>query len=740
MMTIEINYNSISFELNIKCNSNTILNNLEAEIKNNNEKRITDWFEAFLKRLKEETNYEPFTIDIDSCDEYEKNFIEEVLKGEIKVKSKIKFLSTEAIEEKYQFIDKFIDIVLKSEDEIVKRTINPHKENIERLRCNKVEVPVIATMSSGKSTLLNALIGQDFLHEDTWATTATTCTIKVNNELEQFTASVINNEEIQESTEKETNIANFLREKNKQSNENQSIELFLEGPVSGIDTKGFDFRFIDTPGPNSAKNENHKEKTFTFLKDNQNLPIVLYVLDPEKMDSKDDEVTLKEIGDILKDNQQNLERIIFVCNKIDRVDIEDKSMNDILEKVEKFLKDNGIAKPKIFPVSAEYAKYTQLENTLTKSKKSQLRTYRDKFIYNIDEDYKGYELLDHSPLRNSQKEILQRQINNGGVDTDLVYSGLAALKFYIEDYITSHHLKNQYKEFQSIVNNVCKQIGADIKLEREQLEKDSEEQREEQKKKEEDELVNLNNKKEEAIKEIQISKIDKKFIHPLVTNIDKTFDNIFDKAMRKNEINPEEAKNLIKDINAEIKNLQVSIKTTIESKMNDETIKYVEKLKNIVADKFEVEKNMRRTTVNSFSAEMMNNISSINLHQVEKYENQKTEIRTREVKRNTLIAQWFLGSKIEEYVVAKKVVDVRKFYKDQVDPIKIAFQKIIENCESYIKNTETNLKEQFNKKINEFFHEAENRVYRAKAEFIYKAGERKEKVKYLTQLEKIFTI
>lgn len=730
-MEIEISYDSISFLSSVKCSSATVQSNLEAEIKNINGKRITEWFESFLGQLKEENNYEPFLITIKSCDDYEEYIIKGVLKNEENIQYNINVHSKEKLEEKYQLIDNFIDFVLKSEDEIVDRAIHPHIKNIEQLRCNKVEVPVIATMSSGKSTLLNALIGNDFLHEDTGATTATTCTIKVNNKLEHFTATVYNKDE-KESTK--TDIAEFIKEKNKQSNENQSIKLYLEGPVSGIDTRGFDFRFIDTPGPNSARNGNHKEKTYEFLKDNQNLPIVLYVLDPEKMDSKDDDSTLKEIGEILKDNKQNLERIIFIYNKIDRENIEEKSLKNIIEKVVKFLEDYGITTPKIFPVSAEYAKFAQLEENLSRNEKGKLGNYRHSFY--PDENYKGYELLEHSSLTTSQKEILQKQINNGGVDADLVYSGLAALKLYLGDYVTNHHLKNQYKELQSIISNVSKQIRADIKLEKKQLEKDSEEQHAEQKKQEVDEINSLKNKKQEVEREVKDSKIDNKFIKLVIADINRTFDQTFDKVMRNVEISEEKSRSLVENINAVIENLQISIKTTIESKMNDEMIKYTDKLKNIVANRFEVEKDMNSITINSFSAEMINNISSINLNQVEEYINRRTEKRTREVKRRTLLGQFFLGSKREEYLVTKTVVDVYRFYNEQVTPRAQEFDKAIENCVDYLKKIETQVKEQFNRKIDEIFSEAEKRVYKTKTEFISKVEERKKKEKYYSQLEK----
>src|SRR5690606_14860936 len=209
-MEVIIHYNTVSFEFKVECNDSIIKNNLEQIIKDNQGKRITDWVKEFIKKIKEETNNDPFTIKIIGCDLYEMDFINELIseKNDIIPIEFEQVFDDKEIQYKYKVIDDFLEYVEQSKYDIVKNALLPNIKNIKNLRSTKIEVPVIATMSSGKSTLLNALIGQDFLHEDTGATTATTCDIIVNNNLKDFYAKAILNDNEEHNSNKE--ISEFL--------------------------------------------------------------------------------------------------------------------------------------------------------------------------------------------------------------------------------------------------------------------------------------------------------------------------------------------------------------------------------------------------------------------------------------------------------------------------------------------------------------------------------------------------
>lgn len=720
-MNIEINYNTVSFESQINCNDVTIQSNLEQTVEDIQNKRITDWFETFINRVKEESNNDSFSIEINGCDLYEKVFIETVLEkeGSIIHKKMINFVKDESVINKYNAIDSFFQYTLNSKEDIVKEAIKPNVNNISTLRSNKIEVPVIATMSSGKSTLLNALIGQDFLFEDTGTATSTTCTIKVNNNLTNFIAKAFDEEKKLKETDKD--VSDFLKCWNLIANhENQSkLRLSIEGPVKDLNSSNFELHFIDTPGPNSAKYEKHKDNLFLYLKDNQKLPIVLYVLDPEKMDSKDDDETLEEIRNTLNDNQQNLDRIIFIYNKVDREDLEKKSLESILLKVTNFLKNFGIVNPKIFPVSAQYAKLAQLSNTLTRKEKIELITYRETIspFYKDEDEYRGYQLLEHSPLPNHLKEHLKNKITINQLNADLVYSGLAAIKLYIEDYIINHHQKNLYKDLMDIAYNVYEVIETKIKLEQQGLEERTTEEQKKNRERTHKEKEALDRRKTEALLAISQIEPNKKFILGTTRRIEQKFELLQDKIGRRNDLNKDEAKRLIDEANTTISNLRVSIETDLISKMNDELVDYLLTLKKEVVNKFELKSPTLETK--AFNAELLNNINVLDINSFADYERTDVLYEERDVERevpSTFFLKRIFGFKdtiivTEHYEVKTTVIQGTMLFNDVIEPISKQFNELVHDFRSEFERIINGYNNSFKNLVKFSFNEAINSVF-----------------------------
>ena len=602
-MIIEIKYNPISFKTELKCSNKTVQNNLKSDIKSYENGRITEWFEKFLKRAKEETNKDPFNLSISSIDEYEKEYIDGILKNEKKILFTAE-LDTD-IDVKYRHIDNFIHFALHSYDQIVKSAMEPHLINIAKFKSNKIEVPVIATMSSGKSTLLNALIGQNFLHEDTGATTATTCEIKVNNSMTTFQASAIIDKQIEITTD---GIQRFIEIWNEKANK-ENIQLILEGPIDKLETQGFDFSFIDTPGPNSTKNKSHKERTYNYIRDTEKLPIVMYVLDPENMDSNDSDATLKEISAVLKENRQDVDRIIFIINKIDQEDLSKKSMEQVVSKVVNFLEKHfEILNPKIFPVSAQYGKLCQLDSDLlSKKEKSTLKLYRENF-YPDDSD-SGYELLKHSPLSETQKQNLKNTIENCEQDADLVYSGLAAIKLHIEDYILYHHKRNQYHELQTIANSVFNLIKSHIDKKKDELTHKTDQEINENKEKTEQELNRLKENIDKLKNDANNIVIQTSFIKRAASRIEHDFLEIKQKVFSKDEFSEREARQIWHETNQILENLSISINSALNNKTTEVFNTMIKVLKSTISKYFTNDNiNVDITFINNI---MINEISSI---------------------------------------------------------------------------------------------------------------------------------
>src|SRR5690554_1035130 len=403
-MKVTIHYNTVSFEVKDNDSENQS-DYLEQIIKDNQGKRITDWFKAFIEKVKEVTNNEPFTVEIIGCDWYEVGYIKELFTEENDVEIKFKEdIDNNEIQTRYKAIDDFLQYAEKSKNDIVKNALQPNVENIKNHRSTKIEVPVIATMSSGKSTLLNALIGQNLLPSKNKATTATTCEIKINNKIESFKGTVYD-KETNKVIEKINRIdGRFIRDWNAKADENPNIRIHIEGPVNNLSCNEFDLVLVDTPGPNNSQNIEHSRTIYTYLKDNQKLPIILFVLNAQQLEVDDEKNMLEEIKNVVEENSESLDRILFVLNRIDENKVYDKEdpepIEDTINQVKKYLNNFGINSPKIFPVSAEYAKLSQLELDPDEDEDriDSLNKLRKKIKPN--EKREGYQLLEYAPLTN----------------------------------------------------------------------------------------------------------------------------------------------------------------------------------------------------------------------------------------------------------------------------------------------------------------------------------------------------
>jgi hypothetical protein len=718
-MLIEIDYNTVSFESKILCNDETIQKNLKQTFSDTRGKRITEWFETFIFRIKEEINNDQFSIEVKGCDHYEQKFIDSILdkESDFILEKKIEIVDEKWVNKKYNDIDSFLNYTLCSKEDIVRKAIQPNVPDIKSLKSNKVEVPIIATMSSGKSTLLNALIGQDFLYEDTGAATATTCNIKVNNELKDFTAQAIDDDTIIDETTKD--LGEFLERWNSSANKTNypNLKLNIEGPVKNINSSELELNFIDTPGPNSAQFSNHTEKTYNYLKDNKNLPIVLYVLDPEKMDSKDDDNTLREISEVLNSNKQNLERIIFIYNKVDRENLDQKPFIEILPKIKKFLGKYNIHDPKVFPVCAKYSKLAQLNEDLSRNDKHDLTGFRYKFKPSPKDGYDGYQLLENAPLTSGQKQILEKEISKSELDADLVYSGLASIKLYLEDYISNHHQKNQYRDLMGIAYKVMESIQSNLNLKKENLEEKTAQEQKKRRERNQLEREELSKRKSEALQEINNIEVDKKFIQDAFKKMDKDFTKITDKSIRKSELSPSEAKKLVEELNATISNLRISIKTDLVSRINDESSKYLQELKKEVVRKFELPNPSLETK--TFNADLLNKINVLDIKKIDSYKRIDIENKEKQVEVEVKSKKWYkrlfgltdteIRTKI--YQTKKEIIEYEKFQVDVVFPLLKQFTKMIEDCRSGFDDLLLSYKNSFIKLVNISFEDAIKSVY-----------------------------
>lgn len=209
-------------------------------------------------------------------------------------------------------------------------------------------VVVVATMSSGKSTLINALLGEDILPSKNQA-----CTAKVFSVLDDDKAESMKLYVTRENGKVSVLESEIAQELEKANQDNSVKEILISGQIKGLQNTDKAVLLIDTPGPNNSGDISHG-KTTKKVFDMLNGGIVLYLLNVTQLAIVDDLNLLSFVKEQVA-KKENME-ILFVLNKIDELDLEKESLIDVLLQAKGYLQENGIEHPQIIPVSALAAK------------------------------------------------------------------------------------------------------------------------------------------------------------------------------------------------------------------------------------------------------------------------------------------------------------------------------------------------------------------------------------------------
>lgn len=467
---IGIKYNPYTYEVTLFGSSIPLEKNSKTNLimgKYTN-KPLYLWYKELVKALYEDFNTKNFKITFHGRENDYSDILDEIsylnnnnnwnLRSEL-----IPFNENQTIiKELSHYID---DVLATSPDELKKEL----KEScaIEEFNFSKneeAEVSVIATMSSGKSTLLNAILGDEILPSKNEACTATICRIKdvdgMNGfklKVEDFSGNIISDWKL--ATQDDINTFN---------NSGYGVNLFIEGDIPCTSSEEMSLVLIDTPGPNNSQNLEHKEATYNFIKDTTKNPLVLYVLNVTQLSTNDDARLLREISEIVKNNgKQAEERFIFALNRIDDFDVEKESIDTLIENSKKYLKDFGIENPRIFPVSAEAAKLLRLKKAgkpLTKSQSIKLAGFEFKLLPIPEENYSGIDTIKYASISNSLKEKLYKECLENKELALLHYSGITAIEKYINMYVNKYARSQQIKDSITTLKNVIDTAFLEVNL------------------------------------------------------------------------------------------------------------------------------------------------------------------------------------------------------------------------------------------------------------------------------------
>ena len=312
MAQVYVKYNPYRMETQIDVNGKTIATDsiLYKVVKG---KRLQEWIGKFPQMLVDELNTVDFDIDFYGMsldwDDFEDAFKHAKEDGIIK-KLELKFIegkSDEAISEK--IVDVFTDLQEGPVDDFRDPKLSRAFANINQ---SVFPINVVATMSSGKSTLINALLGKRMMPSKNEACTATITEI-LDNDTEQFAAVVYDEDNVvlREVEDLNYDIMSEL-------NENEDVyRIAARGNIPFLDAKSTALMLVDTPGPNNSQNQAHKNTTYRAINNDSN-NLILYVLNGTQLSTNDDASLLSYVADqIKKGGKQVRDRFLFVINKMD---------------------------------------------------------------------------------------------------------------------------------------------------------------------------------------------------------------------------------------------------------------------------------------------------------------------------------------------------------------------------------------------------------------------------------------
>lgn len=417
----------------------------------NKKKRLQEWIDNFIKELDDELNYNGnYHIKFHGTKlDYED--INEAIKKLRNREIQLEHIEAKRIADRKNEIQNIFYEIQNNSYGIESLKSEDLKKKFKEILNSEFEINVIATMSSGKSTLINSLLSKKILPSSNEACTATITRIK-DTDNSHFVGRAYSQKNVKMHSEKELSYDIM-----KGWNEDKNISTIeIEGDIPFVKADEIALVITDTPGPNNSNDESHKQKLLDMLDSNKYKPLILYVMNATQLWITDDNDLLNNVIAKLKNaDKQTRDSFLFVVNKVDNFN-EDDSLEKTLKKVKKYLEEKGIENPIIIPMTALPALAIRSEPQNPRQEAD-----RNNFIkiMNIDKNLhlEKYISLPPKAKQEIEDELKQAIEEEEKEKTALIHTGIPSLekiiKTYIEKYAIAIKIKDLIDLFKGLVND-----------------------------------------------------------------------------------------------------------------------------------------------------------------------------------------------------------------------------------------------------------------------------------------------
>ena len=327
----------------------------------------------------------------------------------------------------------------------------------EHAKSSDFEVCVVATMSAGKSTLINAMLGTKLMPSKQEACTAIITRIKdISEDDVSWKSEVYNRDGELVKTDEELTYPTM-----ESLNADETVSLIkISGNIPFVSSEDVSLILIDTPGPNNSRDPHHKKVQSEFL-GKSSKSLVLYIMTGE-FGTDDDSALLKRVAESMAvGGKQSKDRFIFVVNKLDDRKKEDGDTEYTLERVRSYLKTHGIANPNLFPAAALPALNIRLlasgaevdEDTQDETEMKVRKLNRNETLH-----FEKYASLPSSIRGDIAQQLTEAKEKEKTDHEALIHTGIisveAAVQQYVQKYAKTAKIKNIVDTFMHKLDEV----------------------------------------------------------------------------------------------------------------------------------------------------------------------------------------------------------------------------------------------------------------------------------------------
>lgn len=456
MKKVFIKYNPYSLETELTVDGKKLAQNSQIGERILPGSRLQEWVEDLPKILIDEYNDTDFDVvfhgtllDFEDLTEV---FTQAFERGELT--AKLDRIPAKETSDKEVLIDEvFKEIQEGPFDELRDVEII---SAFQHAKSSDFEVCVVATMSAGKSTLINSMLGTKLMPSKQEACTAIITRIKDTEDNDTWQAEVYSKDNRLIETHENLTYATMER---LNSDENVSV-IKTAGNIPFVSSEDVSLVLIDTPGPNNSRDPEHKKVQSEFL-NKSSKSLVLYIMEGT-FGSDDDNALLQRVADSMKvGGKQSKDRFIFVVNKMDDRRKEDGDTTQTLDRIRAYLKGHGITNPNLFPAAALPALNIRLmqsgaevdEDTMDETKMKVRKLNRNETLH-----FENYASLPASIRGDIKMKLADAEETGDAAAEALIHTGVvsieAAIRQYVQKYAKTAKIKNIVDTFMHKLDEV----------------------------------------------------------------------------------------------------------------------------------------------------------------------------------------------------------------------------------------------------------------------------------------------